>query len=416
MPNSKHRASRRSGSWSRRDFFRASLMAGAVGAASGEVAAAATIKKRMFEDSIYMRLFGVMPHLAGHEHTTFVGGSRMPTEVMRAMDEANEYFVDMHELIAAAGRRIAEVTHAEAGLVTAGSFSALILGAAACLTGTDPEKITALPHPTWERRECLIQTGHRFGYDRAYRAAGMTIVEAETREQFVNAISDRTAMIAVLASVERREDPAPSLMMPEEFVEIGRQSGVPVLIDAASEIPPVRNITRYTEMGGDLVVISGGKGIRGPQGSGMLAGRTDLIDAARLHAFPNSNLGRGMKVGKEEIVGLIVALNRWVDLDHEAVIENWNQKSRYLAERLQGIPGLTATYKPSKKGYADVEIAWDETVIPLTLKEAQEKLAEGTPKIMWFDPVFMTRCLQDGEEVVVAERLREFFLEEAGRA
>ena len=407
---------RRKGSWSRRDFFRASLMAGAVGAASEPPAAAATIKKRMFEDSIYTRLFGVMPHLPGHEHTTFVGGSRMPSEVMRAMDEANDYFVDMHELIAAAGRRIAEVTHAEAGLVTAGSFSSLILGAAACLTGTDQEKIEELPHPTWERRECLIQSGHRFGYDRAYRAAGMTIVEAETRDQFVNAISDRTAMIAVLASVERRENPAPGLMMPEEFVEIGRRAGVPVLIDAASEIPPVRNITRYTEMGGDLVVISGGKGILGPQGSGMMAGRADLIEAARLNAFPNSNLGRGMKVAKEEIVGLIVALNRWVDLDHDAVIENWNRKSRYLVEQLEGIPGLTAVYKPSKKGYADVEITWDETIIPLTLEEAQTKLAEGTPKIMWFDPVFMTRCLEDGEEIVVAERLREFFLEEARQA
>lgn len=396
--------------WSRRDFFRSGLMGGAVTALATPVAAT-PISARPFADSIYMRLLGVEPHFAGHEHTTFVGGSRMPPEVMRAMAEANEYFVDMHQLVAAAGRRIAEVTHAEAGLVTAGSFSALILGGAACLTGSDLEKIVALPHPTWDRRECLIQTGHRFGYDRAYRAAGMVIVEAETREQFVEAISDRTAMIAGLASVERRENPPPNLMMPEELIAIGRSAGVPVLIDAASEIPPVANISRYTEMGADLVVISGGKGIRGPQGTGMLAGRTDLIEAARLHAFPNSHLGRGMKVGKEAIVGLVVALNRWVSLDHEAVIETWNRKSRYLVEMLQGIPGLTAEYAPSPKGYADVRITWDEAVIPLTLKDAQERLAEGTPKIMWFDPVFMTRCLEDGEEIVVARRLRAFFAE-----
>lgn len=390
-------------------------MAGALGASSAPSAAAAAVTTRPFEDSIYMRLLGVSPHFAGHEHTTFVGGSRMPSEVMRAMAEANEYFVDMHELVAAAGRRIAEAMHADAGLVTAGSFSALILGGAACLTGTDLERIVALPHPTWDRRECLIQTGHRFGYDRAYRAAGMTIVEAETREQFTAAISERTAMIAGLASVERREDPPSGLMMPDDLIAIGRAAGVPVLIDAASEIPPVANISRYSEMGADLVVISGGKGIRGPQGTGMLAGRADLIEAARLHAFPNSHLGRGMKVGKEAIVGLVVALDRWMSLDHESVIENWNRKSRYLVERLQGIPGLVAEYAPSRKGYADVRITWDEAIIPLTLKDAQARLAEGTPKIMWFDPVFMTRCLEDGEEIAVARRLRAFFIEH-GRA
>jgi seryl-tRNA(Sec) selenium transferase len=397
---------------SRRQFFGSTAWAGILGAFGAAPASAAPLK-RDYDDCVYTRLLGVRPHLAGHEHTTFVGGSRMPPEVLGAMQEANEYFVDMHELVAAAGRRIAEVTHAEAGLVTAGSFSSLILGAAACLTGTDLEKVVALPHPTWPRRQCLMQKAHRFGYDRAYRAAGMEILEVETREEFANAISEKTAMISVLASVERLDPFPPETMTPQETLAIGKKAGVPVYIDAASELPPTGNLTKYTEMGADLVAISGGKGIQGPQSSGILAGRRDLIDAATLNAFPNSHLGRGMKVGKEEIVGMIVALNRYVELDHEAIIESWNQKSRYLVGQLSGIPGLTARMKFSKKGYADVELSWDEKVIPLTVKEAQDKLRTGSPRIYWFDPVFMTRCLEDGEEVLVARRLRQFFLEEA---
>jgi L-seryl-tRNA(Ser) seleniumtransferase len=397
---------------SRRQFFRRTALGGFLGACGVAPAAAAPLK-RDYEDCIYTRLLGVRPHLAGHEHTTFVGGSRMPDEVLRAMQEANEYFVDMHELIAAAGRRIAEVTGAEAGLVTAGSFSSLILGAAACLTGTDLERVVALPHPTWPRRQCLMQKAHRFGYDRAYRAAGMEIVEVETREELRRAITAKTAMVSVLASVVRQDPMPPSTMTPEEILEIGKKAGVPVFVDAASELPPTVNLTKYTEMGADLVAISGGKGIQGPQSSGILAGRKDLIEAATLNAFPNSHLGRGMKVGKEEIVGMIVALNRYVGLDHGAIIESWNRKSQYLVDELQGIPGLTARMKFSKKGYADVELSWDETVIPLSVKEVQEKLRTGTPRIYWFDPVFMTRCLEDGEEILVARRLRQFFRAEA---
>ncbi len=401
------------GGWlSRRQFFGSTTFAGILSAFGAAPARAAPLR-RDYDNCIYARLLGVRPHLPGHEHTTFVGGSRMPDEVLRAMQEANEYFVDMNELVAAAGRRIAEVTHAEAGLVTSGSFSSLILGAAACLTGTDLEKIVALPHPTWPRRECLMQKAHRFGYDRAYRASGMEIVEVLTREEFTNAITEKTAMVSVLASVERQDPMPASTMTPQETLAIGKRAGVPVFIDVASELPPTVNLTKYTEMGADLVAISGGKGIQGPQSSGLLAGRKDLIDAATLNAFPNSHLGRGMKVSKEEIVGMIVALNRYLELDHEAITESWNRKSQYLVDQLSGIPGLTARMKFSKKGYADVELSWDEKLIPLTLKQAQDKLRTGTPRIYWFDPVFMTRCLEDGEEILVARRLRQFFMEEA---
>jgi len=417
--------------WSRREFLGTSVAAGALalGSSPREQGPATPAELERLEsayrDNIYTQLLGVRPHLGAHEHLTRLGGSRMPREVTDAMVEANDYFVDMHELTEAAGKRVAEIMGAEAALVTSGAFSAMILGAAACLTGTDPEKIEALPQATWPKRDCIIQTAHRFDYDRAYRAAGMSIVEATTREEFIAKINNRTAMIAVLTAVEKQREfgpplplelahpHSPEVMMPEEFIAIGRRTGVPVLIDMASDLPPAANLTRFIDAGADLVVISGGKGIRGPQSTGILAGRRDLIEAARLHAAPNGNLGRGMKVGKEEIVGLIVALNRWIELDHDKVEESWNAKARWLADQLQGIPGLTATYAINTVGYADVYIQWDEKIIPLTPDEAKEKLMHGEPRLAYDGVTVRTRCLRDGEEVLVARRLREFFESEA---
>ena len=407
--------------WSRREFVGSSAVASFLAALGfGGTARATGLRRRGTEESIYTRLLGVRPHLAGHGHTTIYGGSRMPPEVMRAMAEANEEFVDMHELFDAAGRRVAEVTGAEAGLVTSGSFASLTIGAAACLSGTDEERIQALPHPTWPKHECLMQTAHRFSYDRAYRAAGMTIVDVESREALGSAVNDKTAMLSGLASWERKHDRTPDVMLPEEIVALGKKTGVPVFIDAASELPPASNLTRYVEMGADLVAISGGKGIRGPQGTGILVGRKDLIEAARLNAFPYSNLGRGMKVGKEAVIGLIVALNRFVELDHDAYEEEWTRNAKYVCEALQDIPGLSAEYVPARltpNGYDSVRLTWDEKRIPVTLEQARQMLREGEPRLIFNDgDLFITRNLENGEEVLVVRRLREFFRDEAPRA
>jgi L-seryl-tRNA(Ser) seleniumtransferase len=351
----------------------------------------------------------------------------MPPEVMEAMLEANNFFVDMNELTEAAGKRVAEVMGAEAALVTAGAFSAMILGAAACLTGMDPKKMEALPHPTWPKRECLIQTAHRFDYDRAYRAAGMTIVDAATREELVDKISDHTAMIAVLAAAEKQRvfgppkpkrralPPEPFVLTPEELIEIGRKAGVPVLVDFASDVPPASHLTRFLEAGADLVVLSGGKGLRGPQSTGILAGQKNLIEAATLNAAPHGNIGRGMKVGKEEIIGLIVALNRFVELDYERVIESWNSKAKWLASQLQDLPGVEAVYDVNTMGYGDVDLSWDPSVIPLSEEEVKEELMKGEPRLAYDGNTVRVRCLRDGEEALVARRLREFFSAAARR-
>jgi seryl-tRNA(Sec) selenium transferase len=407
---------------SRRAFIGTSLLTGLIAACSragGPSTSSGSIDPDEImsdlDDNIYTRLLGVQPHLPTHDHITRYGGSRMPIEVMDAMREANEYFVDMDELTIAAGKRVAEIVHADAALITCGAFSGLVLGAAACLTGDDQEKMKALPHPTWEKRECLTHKAHTFFYDRAYRSAGMDLVVVDTTEEMANAISQKTAMLACLASVDHDFPNDATVMKPLEFVELGRKAGVPVLIDAASEIPPIDNLTRYTEMGGDLVVISGGKGLRGPQSAGILAGRADLIEAARLQAAPNGHLGRGMKVGKEEIVGFIAALNRYVELDHQEIFDGWMSKAEYIAGQLKDVPGLDAQPGTNPRGVAHVALNWDETVIPLSREQMRAQIRSGTPRLamttLWEGNKVGTRCMRDGEEILVARRLKAFFLE-----
>ncbi len=400
---------------------------GAQGAVSGEWPTDPEALEARYRDNIYTRLLGVRPHLPAHEHVSRLGGGRMDAEVIAAMAEANEFFVDMNELLEAAGTRIAERLGTEAALVTAGGFSAMVLGAAGCLTGTDPERVHALPLPTWPRRECLIQAPHRFGYDRAYRDAGMTIVEAETREDFRARLTGRTAMIAALATAERQTlfappapvdwapAPGPEVMTVREQIEIGRDAGVPVLVDMASDLPTGVGLREFVEAGADLIVISGGKGIGGPQSSGILAGRADLVEAARVNASPNDGIGRGMKVGKEEIVGLVVALDRYAERDVESWVAGWSDMARRIAADLADVPGLTAEVVTNTAGYEDVELTWDPDVIPLTTDEAKAGLMAAEPRLAYLMTV-RTRLLREGEDALVARTLRNFFTEAAATA
>ena len=386
------------------------------GAASDPEAVAADLQQ-----NVYTRLLGVRPHIGAHSHLSSMGGSRMPEEVMEAMTGANRFFVDMEDLHVAAGRRLAEIAGSEDALISSGAFAALFVGAAGVLTGTDEERMAALPRPTWPKVECLFQTPHRFFYDRVFQYAGMTLVEADTRQAYEEAISDRTALLVGLSFIEHqntgrppfpakyRQPTPPETLMPEEIIEIGKRKGVPVMIDMASDVRPIRNLKRYIEMGADLVIVSGGKALRGPNSSGILAGRRDLIEAARMQNAPNNGIGRGLKVGKEEIIGLIAAVERFVEIDEDEMIAGWNGKARWLADQLQDIPGLDASYEINTAGYADVELIWDQEVIPLTREDVDKALKEGTPSIIYYGEGICTKQFENGEEVLVANRLRELF-------
>ncbi len=386
------------------------------GAASDPEAVAADLQQ-----NVYTRLLGVRPHIGAHSHLSSMGGSRMPAEVMEAMTEANRFFVDMEDLHVAAGRRLAEIAGAEDALISSGAFAALFVGAAGILTGTDPERMAALPRPTWPKVECLFQTPHRFFYDKVFQYAGMTLVEADTRQAYEEAISDRTALLVGLSFIEHqntgrppfpakyRQPTPPETLMPEEIIEIGKRKGVPVMIDMASDVRPIRNLKRYIEMGADLVIVSGGKALRGPNSSGILAGRRGLIEAARMQNAPNNGIGRGLKVGKEEIIGLIAAVERFIEIDEDAMIAGWNRKARWLADQLQDIPGLDASYEINTAGYADVELIWDQEVIPLSRDDVDKALKDGTPSIIYYGEGICTKQFENGEEFLVANRLRELF-------
>ena len=236
----------------------------------------------------------------------------------------------------------------------------------------------------------------------------------------MNALSPNTAMIAAISAVEhqmefgppipksRAHGPGPEVMLPAELIEVGKKAGVPVLVDFASDIPPNENLTKFTKMGADLVVLSGGKAMRGPQSVGILAGRKDLIEAAALNAFPNANIGRGMKVGKEEVIGLIVALDWYLKLDITMMEARWKAKARYIADQLQRHSrrdggggdehGRVQRRRPE---------LGSSSVIPLTEQQVKERLKAGEPPLIYDGTTVRTRCLWDGEEVLVARRLRD---------
>ncbi|WP_425152764.1 hypothetical protein [Candidatus Palauibacter sp.] len=248
----------------------------------------------------------------------------------------------------------------------------------------------------------------------------MTIVEAATREDFRTQLSERTGMIAALATAERQTmfappapvdwapAPGPEVMTVREQIEIGREADVPVLVDMASDLPTGVGLREFVGAGADLIVISGGKGIGGPQSSGILAGRADLIEAAGLNASPNDAIGRGMKVGKEEIVGLVVALDRYVARDVDAWVAGWSEMAGRIAAELADVPGLTAEVVTNTAGYEDVELTWDPEVIPLSTDEAKAALMAAEPRLAYLMTI-RTRLLREGEDALVIRALREAF-------
>lgn len=300
---------------------------------------------------IYKKL-GVKQAISASGPTTLYGGSKLRTEVMEAMNTAATMMVNMDELNKKAGEVIAEHTGAEAGMVCSGSAGGLILQAAAVIAGNDPARMYQLPDTTGMKNEIIIHNIHRFPYDQCYRAAGAKLVGVGDYLrclpwQLETAINEKTAAIAYL------ESPfvAPRAMPLEQVVEIGHKHGVPVILDAASMLPPRSNLKKYTAMGVDMVVYSGGKSLRGPQGTGILAGRADLIEAAYASASPHQAIGRGLKVSKEEIIGLVHSLELFVNEDEAAEMRRYRQLSQMVVDGFIEVPGLKVTLEHDDKDW-----------------------------------------------------------------
>ena len=368
----------------------------------------------------YTRL-GVKRIINANSWITVLGGSIMPPAVVRAMEDASRWFVDMHELNQKTGAVIARFTGAEAGLVTAGSAAGMFLEAAACMAGSDPAKAWRLPDTTGMKSEIVIHRAHRVNYDHNFRAAGATLVEignsGSTQEwELEDAINDNTAAVAHIFGPRQTG----TLPLPR-VVEIAHARGVPVIVDAAAMLPPVENLTRYVEMGADMVSFSGGKGVLGPQSTGILCGREDLIEAAYLNGAPNStSIGRAAKVCKEEIAGLITALELFVDTDHQAVMEAWYAKCRHVVSAISDIPGVRAELVDAEPDLDEFPAAQPRAMISFDRSwtgpakdEVEQQLESGEPSIrvrLAGSPRHITISpvnLQDGEEEIIAGRLRE---------
>ena len=295
----------------------------------------------------------------------------------------------MHDLNRKAGEVIARFTGAEAGLVTAGSAAGMLLEAAACMTGTDPAKVNRLPDTTGMRNEIVIHRAHRVSYDHNFRAAGARLVEigdsSSTREwELGEAINEQTVAVAYIFG------PKQGGALPlAKVVEIAHDRGVPVIVDAAAMLPPPENLTKYIEIGADMVSFSGGKGVLGPQSTGILCGRDDLMEAAYMNSAPHSEgIGRPAKVCKEEIAGLVTALELFVDTDHQAVRASWRAKCETVVSALQGIPGLrvemaevTPELEDSQSSSPRVLILFESSWRGRSEEKVVQQLSDGDPAI-----------------------------------
>ena len=370
--------------------------------------------------TFYERL-GVKRTINAASWITRLGGSIMPPPVVEAMEDASRWFVDMDELNKKAGEVIARFTGAEAGLVTAGSAAGMLLEAAACMAGTDPAKLNRLPDTTGMKSEIVIHRAHRVNYDHSFRAAGATLVEignsVSTDEwELEDAIGENTAAVAyVFALPHRGELPL------AKVAEIAHARGVPVIVDAAAMLPPVENLTRFINEGADMVSFSGGKGVLGPQSTGILCGRADLVEAAYLNGQPNSQgVGRAAKVCKEEIAGLVTALELFVDTDHQALAAEWRDSSQRVVDALQGVPGLRLevsdadqtldeAYRMSARAMVYFEDSWNGPDRDAIV----QRLIDGDPSIQVGDAqngpgiAVIPVNLAPGEVMLVASRLRE---------
>ncbi|MCL4560195.1 MAG: aminotransferase class V-fold PLP-dependent enzyme [Chloroflexi bacterium] len=370
---------------------------------------------------LYSRL-GVTPAINAAGTLTDYGGSLMSPEVLAAMAEAAQSFVPIRELHAEAGRYLAGMLGVEAAHICGCASAGIALMAAACMAGSDLERIRRLPDSAGMRRFFVVQKAHRNQFDQAVRVAGGQFVEVEARpEKLAQAIGADTAGVYYTSAWFCT---GAALPLPQ-VAEIAHQAGVPVIVDAAAELPPADNLTRFIRQGADLVAFSGGKMLRGPQSSGLILGRKDLIEACRANDSPNMSIGRSMKAGKEEIAGLVRAVELYLEKDHAAEMRDWEQRVGTIVEALSSIPGVSVRRGlPGGVGQRipHAALTWDARALGLSYTELQQRLLAGEPRIIvqliapeaydlsnFPEPEIRIHphTLKEGEECVVARRVRE---------
>jgi len=354
---------------------------------------------------------------AAGTYTKF-SGSLMSHEVLKAMEIASHNFVDIDELLQKTGEYIAKSINAEAALITAGAAAGLTLSAAACMAGSKPECIKALPNTEGMKNEIIIMRCHRNPYDNAMIVAGAKFIEIgnaiETYSwEFKDAIGEKTAAVAFFVQSEMLEA---SLSL-TKIIEIAHAKNIPVIVDAAAELPPIENLNKFTKMGADIVLFSGGKDFRGPQSSGLILGKRDIVNICRIHGYPHHAIGRPMKLDKETIMGFVRAFELYLKEDHQKRIERWEKQVQQILKGFSSIPHIQVL-----QGYPTqpltqpatiprIYVKFDEEGLGLTKEDIARELYEGDPRIaavveknyLTFNP----HMLAEGEEDLIIERMKE---------
>ena len=348
-----------------------------------------------------------------------LGGSLLRPELEAVMAMAGRHFVSIPELEVAAGKRIAEMLKLPDGysaLVTSGAAAAIQSGLAGILTGDNEALIRQLPDLIGMKSEVIIQKTHRNPFDHQLRSTGIKLIEIETRDQLRQAVSDRTAMMHFSNFAN-----AAGQIKVDEWVRLAKQNNLPCMIDAAADTPPVSHLWDYAYMGYDLITFSGGKAIRGPQCAGLLIGRKDLVANALLNNSPHEDtLGRSQKVGKEEIIGMVKALEIYLKEDHDALANEWQRRLDGIARELAKVPGVTTSFfTPDIANHVPhMQITWDSR-ISASPKEISKALRESKPSIVMGEGEGMpglamnSFMLQPGEDKIVGEQLSRVLREHA---
>jgi len=349
---------------------------------------------------------GVRPLINCRGTYTIISGSLSLPEVKAAMAAASKRYVHMDELMEKVGERIGEVMDCEFGLVTNGCAAAICQITSACMTDGDPKAITQLPDTTGMKDEVVVQKKHQHVYNHAIRMTGAKVIEVNTLAEMEAAVDEKTAMLAVFGDAAECGDVSVG-----EMVAIGKREGIPVFVDAAAERPDTPN--RYLEAGVDAVSYSGGKCLRGPQASGLTLGKRDLLWKAFMNGAPHHSIGRPMKAGKEEVMGLLAAVEKWSQRDHDAEWKMWESWLEEIWGTVSHVPSITRDIQmPGRSNVAPIlKIGWDSKQVELTPEQAQQAMSMGEPRIEVFTHEtgleFMPYMMDPGEAEVVAKRFHD---------
>ncbi|WP_274363103.1 aminotransferase class V-fold PLP-dependent enzyme [Paenibacillus thermotolerans] len=338
---------------------------------------------KLGDNHIYRRL-GVRPFINAADSYTTIGGSRMPHEVLEAMRQAAEHFVELDALHDRIGEEIARLTRNEAAMITSGAAAGIALCVAACVTGFDPSRKRSFPHLEQLKNEVIIHRCQRNGFDMAADVLGVHMIEvgderATYAEELEGAIGPKTACILYFDTSQYAKAAIPV----EKAADIARKRGVPLIVDAAAQLPPVDNLWRYTELGADLVIFSGGKTLQGPQSSGFIVGKKELVRACRMHAGPAADaVGRPMKVGREEMAGLLAAIERYVKLDHAAVRNRHERVTEIFMKELGSLGYKAERAYPGPTGQDYAFAMFDMRGASLTADDILRLMKDGEPAVL----------------------------------